>query len=57
VNGISLAVPPDEVFGFLGANGAGKSTTVGMLTTTVAPTSGRAWVAGFDVISDPIAAR
>jgi ABC-2 type transport system ATP-binding protein len=57
VKGISLAVPPGEVFGFLGPNGAGKSTTVGMLTTTVAPTSGRAWVAGFDVSSDPIAAR
>ena len=54
---IRLAVPPGEVFGFLGPNGAGKSTTVGMLTTTVAPTSGRAWVAGFDVSADPIAAR
>ena len=57
VKGISLAVPPGEVFGLLGPNGAGKSTTVGMLTTTITPTSGRARVAGFDVSSDPIAAR
>ncbi|MGH9289972.1 MAG: ABC transporter ATP-binding protein [Acidimicrobiales bacterium] len=57
VKGIDFAVPPGEVFGLLGPNGAGKSTTVGMLTTTIAPTSGRARVAGFDVATDPIAAR
>ena len=57
VKGIDFDVPPGEVFGLLGPNGAGKSTTVGMLTTTIAPTSGRARVAGFDVASQPIAAR
>jgi len=57
VKGIDFAVPPGEVFGLLGPNGAGKSTTVGMLTTTIAPTSGRAHVAGFDVAREPIAAR
>ncbi|MGH8985286.1 MAG: ABC transporter ATP-binding protein [Acidimicrobiia bacterium] len=57
VKGISLVVPPGEVFGLLGPNGAGKSTTVGMLTTTIAPTSGRARVAGFDVGTRPRAAR
>ena len=57
VKGIDFAVPPGEVFGLLGPNGAGKSTTVGMLTTTIAPTSGRARVAGFDVATDPIGAR
>jgi ABC-2 type transport system ATP-binding protein len=57
VQGIDFAVPPGEVFGLLGPNGAGKSTTVGMLTTTIAPTSGRARVASFDVATDPIAAR
>jgi ABC-2 type transport system ATP-binding protein len=57
VRGIDFAVPPGEVFGLLGPNGAGKSTTVGMLTTTIAPTSGRAHVAGFDVARDPVAAR
>jgi ABC-2 type transport system ATP-binding protein len=57
VKGIDFTVPPGEVFGLLGPNGAGKSTTVGMLTTTIAPTSGRARVAGFDVARQPIAAR
>ena len=57
VKGIDFAVPPGEVFGLLGPNGAGKSTTVGMLTTTIAPTAGRAEVAGFDVALDPIGAR
>jgi ABC-2 type transport system ATP-binding protein len=57
VKGIDFTVPPGEVFGLLGPNGAGKSTIVGMLTTTIAPTSGRAQVAGFDVAADPIAAR
>jgi ABC-2 type transport system ATP-binding protein len=57
VKGIDFSVPPGEVFGLLGPNGAGKSTTVGMLTTTIAPTAGRAEVAGFDVALDPIGAR
>ena len=57
VKGISFEVAPGEVFGLLGPNGAGKSTTVGMLTTTVAPTSGRARLAGFDVREQPLAAR
>ncbi len=57
VAGIDFEVAPGEVFGLLGPNGAGKSTTIGMLTTTVAPTSGRAWVAGYDVVAQPLAAR
>jgi ABC-2 type transport system ATP-binding protein len=57
VRGISFAVDAAEVFGLLGPNGAGKSTTIGMLTTTVAPTAGTARVAGFDVVSQPLAAR
>jgi ABC-2 type transport system ATP-binding protein len=57
VKGIDFDVAPGEVFGLLGPNGAGKSTTVGMLTTTIAPTSGRARLAGFDVATDPIQAR
>jgi ABC-2 type transport system ATP-binding protein len=57
VRGISFDVAPGEVFGLLGANGAGKSTTIGMLTTTVAPTRGSARLAGFDVVADPLAAR
>jgi ABC-2 type transport system ATP-binding protein len=57
VRGIDFRVAPGEVFGLLGPNGAGKSTTIGMLTTTIKPTSGSARLAGFDVASDPIAAR
>jgi ABC-2 type transport system ATP-binding protein len=57
VSGIDFAVAPGEVFGLLGPNGAGKSTTVGMLTSTVAPTSGAAWVGGHHVAENPLAAR
>jgi ABC-2 type transport system ATP-binding protein len=57
VKGISFEVAQAEVFGLLGPNGAGKSTTIGMLTTTVAPTSGTARLAGYDVASQPLCAR
>src|SRR5690242_10691133 len=57
VRGISFDVARGEVFGLLGPNGAGKSTTVGMLTTTVVPTDGTARLHGFDVASEPLAAR
>src|SRR6266508_2811101 len=57
VKGIDFDVAAGEVFGLLGPNGAGKSTTVGMLTTTIAPTSGHARLAGFDVATQPIQAR
>src|SRR5207248_4496770 len=57
VKGIDFAVQPGEVFGLLGPNGAGKSTTIGMLTTTIRPTGGSARLAGFDVATEPLAAR
>ena len=57
VRGIDLNVPAGELFGLLGPNGAGKSTTIGMLTTLVLPTGGRAWVAGIDVVADPVGVK
>lgn len=49
VDAITFDVAPGEVFGFLGANGAGKTTAIRMLTGLLAPTSGEATVAGFDI--------
>jgi ABC-2 type transport system ATP-binding protein len=57
LDGIDFEVSAGEVFGLLGPNGAGKSTTVGILTTTIAPTAGRARLAGVDVFRQPIPAR
>jgi ABC-2 type transport system ATP-binding protein len=57
LNGIDLEVAPGQIFGLLGPNGAGKSTTVGILTTRVRPTSGTAWVGGYDVWRDQMNAK
>jgi len=53
VKSISFSVARGEIFGFLGANGAGKSTTIKMLCGLLPPTSGTAHVAGIDVAHDP----
>jgi ABC-2 type transport system ATP-binding protein len=53
VDRVSFRVARGEVFGFLGANGAGKSTTIRMLCGLLTPTSGSARVAGFDVSREP----
>jgi len=54
---LNLRVEPGEILGFLGPNGAGKSTTVKILTGLIRPTAGRALVAGFDVVAQPIEAK
>jgi ABC-2 type transport system ATP-binding protein len=57
VDTLNLSVCQGEIFGLLGPNGAGKTTTAGMLTTRVIPTSGRAIVAGVDVVAHPALAK
>jgi drug efflux transport system ATP-binding protein len=57
VDRVSFEVERGEIFGYLGANGAGKSTTIRMLNGLLAPTGGTARVAGHDVAADPEAVK
>ncbi|MFJ4227433.1 ATP-binding cassette domain-containing protein, partial [Paenarthrobacter nicotinovorans] len=50
VRGIDFSVEPGEAVGYIGANGAGKSTTIKMLTGVLVPTSGRVSVCGFNPV-------
>ena len=52
VDEISLSVTTGEIFGFLGANGAGKTTAIRMLCGLLLPTSGSGRVAGFDILKE-----
>jgi ABC-2 type transport system ATP-binding protein len=52
VDAVSITVKPGEIFGFLGANGAGKTTMIRMLCGLLAPSEGKATVAGFDIYHD-----
>jgi len=54
---VNLEVSPGELFGLLGPNGAGKTTLIKILATLLLPTSGRAWVAGVDVVEKPQVVR
>ncbi len=56
IEDVNLRVSEGELFGFLGPNGAGKTTTMRILTTLLRPTRGQAWVAGHDVVEEPLEA-
>ena len=53
VNSLNLTIPDKSIFGMLGPNGAGKTTTIKMLTCLIQPTSGKAFVGGYDVSKNP----
>lgn len=57
VERLDLSVRRGEIFGLLGSNGSGKTTTIRMLTGLLPPTSGTAVVAGIDVVAEPEAVR
>jgi ABC-2 type transport system ATP-binding protein len=57
VDNLDLSVAAASIFGLLGPNGAGKTTTIKMLTTMLEPSAGRAHVAGFDVVQNPVQVR
>ena len=57
VDRVSFEVGRGEIFGFLGPNGAGKTTTIKMLAGLLAPTSGSASVAGYDVAAEAVALK
>ena len=57
VDDISFAVEAGEIVGFLGPNGAGKSTTMNILTGYLSSTSGKAEIAGIDILKNPIGAK
>lgn len=57
VKGIDLQIERGETFGFLGPNGAGKSTTIKMLCTLLHPSSGRAWINGYDIEREALQVR
>jgi ABC-2 type transport system ATP-binding protein len=57
VDGLSFEVPGGAILGLLGPNGAGKTTTLRALAGIIRPTRGRLFVAGHDVVNDPVAAK
>ena len=57
LKGLSFTVPRGQVLGLLGQNGAGKTTAMNILTGCLAPTAGRVTIGGFDVMTEPAAAK
>ncbi len=57
VGGVTFAVGPGEILGLVGPNGAGKTTTLRALAGILTPTLGQLFIAGHDVVDDPVAAK
>jgi len=57
LKGISIKIKEGEVFSLLGPNGAGKTTLISILTTILKPTSGTAFIDGFEITKDPLYVR
>jgi ABC-2 type transport system ATP-binding protein len=57
VDNVSFSATQGEVVGFLGPNGAGKSTTMKMITGFITPSSGTAYIDGYDIMEQPLAAK
>jgi ABC-2 type transport system ATP-binding protein len=57
IEDVSFAVRPGEIFGFMGHNGVGKTTTIRMLPGLLRPTRGEASVLGYDIVRDSLAIR
>lgn len=57
VENLSISLQPGEMFGLVGPNGAGKTTVIKMLTSLLAPSSGDAWIAGYNVVHDSARVR
>lgn len=57
LNELTLSVKPGEVYGFLGANGAGKSTTIRLLLNFIQPTGGQATIMGSNIVSESVTAK
>ena len=50
---VSLQIPPGEIFGIMGPNGAGKTTLIKVLSTLILPTSGQAFIHGYNLLTQP----
>ncbi len=57
LDSVSFGIEKGRVFGLLGLNGAGKTTLIKVLSTLILPTSGQAWVNGYDIVRDEARVR